>query len=307
MWSNIKLTIPSRRGSPAVPGMAEPDILHDILAARDHMIAHNKQRLHKAGLLSAEDLSQKQHEPQQQHRQQPPQPKLDKKKPPKQTVEPTRKSRRLAQKEQRKREGDALEEEGVEGAVEDENEFETKQLRGSHNNRWSSGSQRSKSWEERIAEVDLSGLVNFDTNNESAEFLMTGSRGTPYRVRLNTSGESARKRRSCECADNRTRKRDCKHIRHCLQQIGCTDNPESWFEVMIRSMIMQRLPHLGEVDVQQKKEQFKAQKEGTMYGVANESSSRQQSNMHRKSESDVVKPEQVDEKDDNEDKPDDLG
>ena len=67
-----------------------------------------------------------------------------------------------------------------------------------------------RTWEERIAELELSGLVGCD--EAAAEFIVIGSTGTPYTITLTDE------RRRCQCVDHRIRKRDCKHIR-------CDDHP----------------------------------------------------------------------------------
>ncbi|MEW5311885.1 MAG: hypothetical protein WDW38_003564 [Sanguina aurantia] len=66
--------------------------------------------------------------------------------------------------------------------------------------------------EEKLKQLELSGLV--DINEAEAVFVVVGSTGSHYTVRLFDD------RRSCECMDHRTRRHDCKHIRLILGAMG---------------------------------------------------------------------------------------
>ena len=91
------------------------------------------------------------------------------------------------------------------------------------------------SWEERMSELELSGLVNCDET--AAKFIVLGSTGTPYTVTLSDE------KRSCQCVDHRIRKRDCKHIKLILKQLNCTETPNDWFDAVNR--MASRLERVG--------------------------------------------------------------
>ena len=92
-----------------------------------------------------------------------------------------------------------------------------------------------RSWEERMSELELSGLVNCDET--AAKFIVLGSTGNPYTVTLSDE------KRSCQCVDHRIRKRDCKHIKLILKQLNCTETPSDWFDAVNR--MASRLERVG--------------------------------------------------------------
>lgn len=63
------------------------------------------------------------------------------------------------------------------------------------------------------------------------------------------------------CPDNRIRRRDCKHIRLILQELGCEDDAEFWYERMLHSLIKHQLPHLSEAEMEERKALFKQQRD----------------------------------------------
>lgn len=54
---------------------------------------------------------------------------------------------------------------------------------------------------------------------------MLGSTGSKYHVTL------AEDKRTCQCMDFRIRRRDCKHIKLVLQQLGISASPGDWHQV----------------------------------------------------------------------------
>ena len=99
--------------------------------------------------------------------------------------------------------------------------------------RKSGSSVGARSWEERIAELELSGLVNF-SKEEGAKFIVIGSTGNKYEVLLSDE------KRKCQCLDHRLRKRDCKHIKLVLKQLETSDDPENWFDA-VNKMVAKQL------------------------------------------------------------------
>lgn len=99
--------------------------------------------------------------------------------------------------------------------------------------RKSGSSVGARSWEERIAELELSGLVNF-SKEEGAKFIVIGSTGNKYEVLLSDE------KRKCQCLDHRLRKRDCKHIKLVLKQLETSDDPDNWFDA-VNKMVAKQL------------------------------------------------------------------
>mmetsp|Transcript_2304 Transcript_2304/g.4688 ORF Transcript_2304/g.4688 Transcript_2304/m.4688 type:complete len:233 (-) Transcript_2304:289-987(-) len=75
-----------------------------------------------------------------------------------------------------------------------------------------SNSKTHRSWEERIAELELNGIVEF--TDELATFVVVGSTGKHYQVSLSAENQT------CQCIDHRIRRHACKHIRLILEKIG---------------------------------------------------------------------------------------
>ena len=82
-----------------------------------------------------------------------------------------------------------------------------------------------RSWEERISELELSGLISC-SKDEGAKFIVIGSTGKNYEIVLTDD------KRKCQCLDHRLRRRDCKHIKLVLRQLETADSPENWFEAV---------------------------------------------------------------------------
>ena len=83
----------------------------------------------------------------------------------------------------------------------------------------------------RTKALALDGLVNFD--KEEATFIVIGSRGDPYVIKLNDI------KRTCTCLDHRFRRHDCKHILLVLSQLEILEEPEKWHSAVGK--------HLGEI------------------------------------------------------------
>ncbi|KAK3285382.1 hypothetical protein CYMTET_7011 [Cymbomonas tetramitiformis] len=77
-----------------------------------------------------------------------------------------------------------------------------------------------RSWEERMAELALDGLV--ELTNAHVTIVVIGSRGNHYVVTLANDSQK------CQCPDFRIRKRHCKHIRLVLEQLKISDRPNEW-------------------------------------------------------------------------------
>lgn len=83
----------------------------------------------------------------------------------------------------------------------------------------------------RTKALNLDGLVDF--NKEAATFIVIGSRGDPYSIKLSNS------KNTCTCLDHRFRRHDCKHILLVLSQLGILDEPSLWYKAVEA--------HLGEL------------------------------------------------------------
>lgn len=179
------------------------DIFAELVAARESIIKQNQQRMHNLGLttssatgkINASGSSQSQAQPSLSKRTQ------SKKRARQTTQNALRKSQRLAQKHAKETKAfnhtdETTGETGEIGALDDAGMKDQRE-----NERKSSrGIPTARSWEERIAEIGLTGLVHFDDHAEKAEFLVSGSKGQPYRVVLHRTRSD--RRRACECASS---------------------------------------------------------------------------------------------------------
>eukprot|EP01024_Parvocaulis_polyphysoides_P058613 TRINITY_DN6310_c0_g1_i1.p1 TRINITY_DN6310_c0_g1~~TRINITY_DN6310_c0_g1_i1.p1 ORF type:complete len:297 (+),score=31.38 TRINITY_DN6310_c0_g1_i1:105-893(+) len=81
----------------------------------------------------------------------------------------------------------------------------------------------------RLRDLELGGLV--DINHIATVFMVIGSTGNHYLVRFLNSGE-----RKCQCPDHRIRKRDCKHIQLLLADLEVEEQPSKWKEALEKKM-----------------------------------------------------------------------
>ncbi len=72
----------------------------------------------------------------------------------------------------------------------------------------------------RMAALSMDHLVEFD--DDSAKFVVLGSKGDPYTVALQDG------KHTCTCLDHRFRRHNCKHILLVLRQLGKLDAPADW-------------------------------------------------------------------------------
>jgi hypothetical protein len=72
----------------------------------------------------------------------------------------------------------------------------------------------------RMSALSMDHLVEFD--DDSAKFVVLGSKGDPYTVALQDG------KHTCTCLDHRFRRHDCKHILLVLRQLGKLDAPADW-------------------------------------------------------------------------------
>ncbi|GBF98448.1 hypothetical protein Rsub_11093 [Raphidocelis subcapitata] len=98
--------------------------------------------------------------------------------------------------------------------------------------------KKAKTEVERMKELELGGLVDYVIDGEGpgararATFIVVGSRGNHYAIKLDSEPPEDGKKRSCECPDHRIRKRDCKHIKLVMQQLGVGGALDSWPEAL---------------------------------------------------------------------------
>lgn len=76
----------------------------------------------------------------------------------------------------------------------------------------------------RTKALNLDGLVDF--NKDSVTFIVIGSRGDPYTIKITDE------KRTCTCLDHRFRRHDCKHILLVLSQLNILEEPERWHEAV---------------------------------------------------------------------------
>lgn len=93
----------------------------------------------------------------------------------------------------------------------------------------------------RMKALELSGLVDFDSTEPSASFIVIGSRGDPYTVRLTDE------KHKCTCLDHRFRRHNCKHICLVLSQLNTLEEPSQWCAALQSQMDTLMQPHNEEL------------------------------------------------------------
>lgn len=101
-------------------------------------------------------------------------------------------------------------------------------------------SKTTKSQAEKLAELEMSGLVDF--TSDVARFVVIGSTGTHYEVELKDPAPS------CQCVDFRIRRRMCKHQKLVLTQLGIPDKPQDWHQAVSAKFDEEAQAHKPDAD-----------------------------------------------------------